>query len=736
MTTFFFVASPSAPFPYGGGTFTSARGVLRMDSGEEVPVYGPYEVVRLLGSGGMGVVYLATTSGGRRVAVKVIRESYASDPVFRLRFAREVAAARTVSGAFTAPVVDADITGPVLWMATSYVQGPTLSEHVEADGPLEPDAVLELAAGLAEALRDIHRVGLVHRDLKPSNILLSDDGPRVIDFGVSRAADAEPLTQTGTLLGTPPYMAPEQLVAPKKTGTEADVFALGSVLVYAATGHGPFDADNAYGIAYNIVHEPPGLHDLPPALGPIVKLCLAKEPQDRPTADDLLTLLSSRPTLPTAQPTAVPAAPVSRKPRTRAIIAAAGTVALLTGAIVWTVRPHHAAAPAAHTTTAPTHGPLREQHAALRPKGWAKWETQMPGELPGVGVAPDCVLGSRQIICRQDPGTIAAFDRNSGHLIWQRPGDHGEPDLIDAPVTDGLFYTQTMNESGDLGQVSARDAVTGKLRWRISIPPAVGQSVQVSGLLVAMAQNEADGHTYAWDARTGKPRWNKPFGIGYRDMNCDFISSDAMLVLCAQDGKRADLLRLNAGTGAVQWKDTSATYSLDYVGDSHGQQVFAEWKDTSTTVTSTLEVVDPTDGRDRQVRLKKPAMGTLTVSGPTLYAIRADGQLNAFNLATGALTWSIAIGSDANGSIAIADGQVCVQTAQAEIDCRDQATGRDLWRSAPRRDPDSSVPSYVFSHPPLFVDSGTVFATSNRNTVFALTPPTATRQASASPLLS
>ena len=257
MTTFFFVASPSAPFPYGGGTLTSARGVLRMDSGEEVPVYGPYEVVRLLGSGGMGVVYLATTSGGRRVAVKVIRESYASDPVFRLRFAREVAAARTVSGAFTAPVVDADITGPVLWMATSYVQGPTLSEHVEADGPLEPDAVLELAAGLAEALRDIHRVGLVHRDLKPSNILLSDDGPRVIDFGVSRAADAEPLTQTGTLLGTPPYMAPEQLVAPKKTGTEADVFALGSVLVYAATGHGPFDADNAYGIAYNIVTSRP-----------------------------------------------------------------------------------------------------------------------------------------------------------------------------------------------------------------------------------------------------------------------------------------------------------------------------------------------------------------------------------------------------------------------------------------------------------------------------------------------
>ena len=360
----------------------------------------------------------------------------------------------------------------------------------------------------------------------------------------------------------------------------------------------------------------------------------------------------------------------------------------------------------------------------------------MPGDLPGVGVAPDCVLSSRQIICRQDPGTIAAFDQNSGHLIWQRPGDHGEPDLIDAPVTDGLFYTQTMNESGDLGQVSARDAVTGKLRWRISIPPGVGQSVQVSGLLVAMAQNEADGHTYAWDARTGKPRWDKPFSIGYRDMNCDFISSDAMLVLCAKDGKRADLLRLNAGTGAVQWKDTSATYSLDYVGDSHGQQVFAEWKDTSTTVTSTLEVVDPTDGRDRQVRLKKPAMGTLTVSGPTLYAIRADGQLNAFNLATGALTWSIAIGSDANGSIAIADGQVCVQTAQAEIDCRDQATGRDLWRSAPRRDPDSSVPSYVFSHPPLFVDSGTVFATSNRNTVFALTPPTATRQASASPLLS
>jgi len=256
-----------------------------VDHSEATAAFGPYNVERKLGSGGMGIVYLATSPTGRRVAVKVIREPYAADPQFRLRFAREVEAARTVSGAFTAPVVDADTTSPLPWMATLFISGPTLSDQITEHGPLDANAVLNLAAGLAEALRDIHRVGLVHRDLKPRNILLTDDGPRVIDFGITRATDADTLTQTGALIGTPPYMAPEQFRAPKDTGQPADIFALGSVLTFAATGHGPFDGENAYAVAWNVVHEPARLGSLPPALLDVIEACLVKEPAQRPTAD-------------------------------------------------------------------------------------------------------------------------------------------------------------------------------------------------------------------------------------------------------------------------------------------------------------------------------------------------------------------------------------------------------------------------------------------------------------------
>lgn len=187
-----------------------------MDDTHSAAVFGPYEVERKLGTGGMGVVYLATSPAGRRVAVKVIREPYAADPQFRLRFAREVAAARTVSGAFTAPVIDADTDGPSPWMATLYVAGPTLSERVAKQGPLDPEAVLELAAGLVEALRDIHRAGLVHRDLKPGNILLTDDGPRVIDFGITRAIDADTLTETGAVIGTRRIWLPSNSVPQRR----------------------------------------------------------------------------------------------------------------------------------------------------------------------------------------------------------------------------------------------------------------------------------------------------------------------------------------------------------------------------------------------------------------------------------------------------------------------------------------------------------------------------------------
>ncbi|WP_249025399.1 serine/threonine-protein kinase, partial [Streptomyces sparsogenes] len=268
--------------------------VRRAGTGPEAedPEYaGSYRLEARLGSGGMGVVHLARSASGRRLAVKVVHAEYAEDTEFRARFRQEVAAARRVSGAFTAPVVDADPDGERPWMATLYIPGPTLAEHVKRNGPLESGDLVRLAAGLAEALRDIHRAGVVHRDLKPSNVLLAGDGPKVIDFGISRPSDSELRTETGKLIGTPPFMAPEQFQRPRHVGPAADVFALGSLLVHAATGRGPFESESPYIVAYQVVHDEADLGGVPSVLLPLVQRCLAKDPAQRPTPDALMTVL-------------------------------------------------------------------------------------------------------------------------------------------------------------------------------------------------------------------------------------------------------------------------------------------------------------------------------------------------------------------------------------------------------------------------------------------------------------
>jgi hypothetical protein len=248
---------------------------------------GPYRLVGQLGSGGMGRVFLGVSAGGRPVAVKVIRAELASDPDFRMRFGREVAAARRVSGLFTAMVVDADVDGPAAWLATAYVPGPSLSEAIETHGPLPTGSLLALAAGLAESLSAIHAAGVVHRDLKPSNVLLAEDGPRVIDFGISRAVESTALTQAGLVIGSPGFMSPEQAMG-YAVGPPTDIFSLGAVLAFAATGQGPFGTGTTASLLYRVVHGSPSLEQVPAEVRPVIERCLAKDPGQRPTADGLL----------------------------------------------------------------------------------------------------------------------------------------------------------------------------------------------------------------------------------------------------------------------------------------------------------------------------------------------------------------------------------------------------------------------------------------------------------------
>ena len=248
---------------------------------------GPYRLAGRLGRGGMGEVFLGVSPGGRPVAVKAIRAELAADPQFRARFGREVAAARRVSGVFTAQVVDADTGGPVAWLATSYVQGPSLEEAVEGHGPLPERPLLALAAGLAESLTAIHAAGVVHRDLKPSNVLLAHDGPRVIDFGISHAAESTALTQTGLVIGSPGFMSPEQAMG-GEAGPPSDIFSLGAVLAFAGTGQGPFGTGTTAALLYRVAHGTPDLDPVPATVRSLIGRCLAKDPARRPTAAALL----------------------------------------------------------------------------------------------------------------------------------------------------------------------------------------------------------------------------------------------------------------------------------------------------------------------------------------------------------------------------------------------------------------------------------------------------------------
>lgn len=270
--------------------------------GESMQQVGLYAVERLLGQGGMGVVYLARSPGGRRVAVKVVHQDIARQPQFQQRFAAEIDVVRRVGGFHTAAIVDADPQADPPWFATEYIPGLTLAEHLAQHGPMRSSALRALGAAVAEALAAIHRCGVVHRDLKPGNIIMTEDGPRVMDFGIARVLDETRLTSSGLVVGTAGYLSPEQSLGLDVTGA-SDVFALGAVLVKAAGGSA-FHGQGHLALAYQAVHEPADVSAVPDELRDLVRSCLEKDPLRRPSPQALLRSLiepeSQRVTVPNA----------------------------------------------------------------------------------------------------------------------------------------------------------------------------------------------------------------------------------------------------------------------------------------------------------------------------------------------------------------------------------------------------------------------------------------------------
>jgi serine/threonine protein kinase len=363
---------------------------------------GSFRLVARLGAGGMGVVYLATARDGSQVAVKVLRSDLDDDAEFRVRFRREVALLARVQGFCTVRVIGADTESAMPFLVTEYAPGPSLAEFVSQYGPLSPDMVYGLAMGLAEALTAIHAAGVIHRDLKPGNVLLTPAGPKVIDFGIAQALNSTAVTRTGLTVGSPGFMAPEQVMG--QAGQPADIFAWGLTVAYAASGQSPFGSGPADAILYRIIHEEPSIPAIPEPLGSLITTALAKDPVARPSASSILTRLATAASVPVnpglhptqtvlartwqAPPGAAPVTSAAPKPRWRVpvLVTVIALVAALAGggAAIAMRKPGAGESPPTETrqATAP-------QHPSPTTPVTPPSQSASPGSAPRGAVVPD-----------------------------------------------------------------------------------------------------------------------------------------------------------------------------------------------------------------------------------------------------------------------------------------------------------------------------------------------------------
>ncbi|MFF4805932.1 serine/threonine-protein kinase [Streptomyces sp. NPDC001351] len=671
----------------------------------ELPEYaGHYRLESCLGSGGMGVVHLARSTSGMKLAVKVVHAEFAKDPEFRGRFRQEVAAARRVSGAFTASVVDADPEAERPWMATLFIPGPTLSDHVKRNGPMPPAQLRRLMAGLAEALRDIHRVGVVHRDLKPSNVLLAEDGPKVIDFGISRPKDSELRTETGKLIGTPPFMAPEQFRRPREVGPAADIFALGSVLVHAATGRGPFDSDSPYVVAYQVVHDEPDLTGVPENLAPLVLRCLAKEPEDRPTPDELMRELRSvaasydtQAFIP-AQRTADVASPEPREPEPRprrrphrkAVVSAVALVLVAAGALA-SVRLLDGGDSAPRATTPPG--------AAVR---FGTWQTK-----PLAAGMPQCSY-SGKLICGQS-GLVFALDPADGALLWRH--SVATAPRSGPPVVSGGLVQPLTDQSRRL---AALDPASGGIRWKRTMPAYDG--LQPAGSMLLLTG--ADGQVTGVDSASGKTRWERRIPGQSTPYFASFAGDSlAYATSTTGGGLSTQITAIAPTTGDVQWA-TQLRGTLEPFGVSGGAVYFLA-ADKATGGVTAIVRYDVQSGTASRVALPVSRVGArATVRGNVVYLLAAGGSLEAMDMDAGRRLWVLET-SVSRGSAPVV-GPTCVYftAADGRLLAVDARKGTLLGQTPPRIGSDSGQVTATLPAPALA--HGHVYATAPDGTVFAV----------------
>ncbi|MET9496673.1 PQQ-binding-like beta-propeller repeat protein [Streptomyces sp. NPDC006552] len=640
---------------------------------------GPFEVLGRLGAGGMGLVYLARSASGRRVAIKTVRTELAEDQLFRVRFTREVEAARAVSGFYTAAVVDADPRAAVPWLATAYVPAPSLEEIVNECGPLPAQAVRWLAAGVAEALQSIHGAGLVHRDLKPSNVLVVEDGPRVIDFGIASGVSNTRLTMTNVAVGTPAYMSPEQAKDSRSVTGASDVFSLGSMLVFAATGHAPFHGANPVETVFMLLREGPDLEGLPAELRPLIESCMQMDTARRPSPADLQAQLAPHLFGPGSDDSGTASAWLPE--RSVALIEARRGV---------------------RTVAKP---------AAARTPGHGARVPAMPAQPPG----PLSFDGPRPAPALAGPGTDGPV-----HLAGARVPIGPGPRVADAraaavkapPAESGLVASWTRARTTGAARGAAPDPVVPPPApaegaawrpWRFRMSNDVWGTPKVAGDLVYVTSFEV----HALDVATGRRR---------------FKTRDVAWAMDVTDG------RIHASDGPTLWAlDAREGGDLWRLGTD--AWVYALRADRGTVVTATrgggVQAREAVTGdllweiTGCQTDFEAPEAGPVVHDGTVF--VWQDARLRALEARTGEERWSYPIGDAAScGGVPVrltpaADGYVYV-AAGTRVLALDTGSGHVRWHfEAPA----------VFLSPPAFapgpaVAGGGIYLADHLGTVYAL----------------
>ncbi|MBH5130425.1 serine/threonine-protein kinase [Streptomyces sp. HB-N217] len=678
---------------------------------------GPFEVLGRLGAGGMGLVYLARSASGRRVAIKTVRTELAEDQLFRVRFTREVEAARAVSGFYTAAVVDADPRAAVPWLATAYVPAPSLEEIVNECGPLPAQAVRWLAAGVAEALQSIHGAGLVHRDLKPSNVLVVEDGPRVIDFGIASGVSNTRLTMTNVAVGTPAYMSPEQAKDSRSVTGASDVFSLGSMLVFAATGHPPFHGANPVETVFMLLREGPDLEGLPDELRPLIESCMQMEATGRPNpadlqaqlaphlfgsgSDDSGTAVPAPVGAPDGGPVRLPGAavPIGPGPRVADMRAAAVAAPPPESALAasWS-RPRTGVNGADPAVPAPAPAP-----AEASPAGWRPWRFRMSNDVWGTPrVAEELVYvtsfevhaldvgtGRRRFKTRDvawsmavadgrihasDGPTLFALDAREGADLWRVQTDAW---VYSLQADRGTVLTATRG-----GGVQAWEASAGQKLWEITGAQTDFESPEAGAAL-------HDGTAYVWqdarlralDARTGDERWSYPIGDA---ASCGGVpvrltqAPDGYVYVAA--GTR--VLALEVTSGHVRWHFEAPAVFLAPPAFVPGPAVTGGGVYLADYL-GTVYALDATDGRDRW-RIATEARSS---TDPVLVAaghvhVGSGKGLYTLDAVTGTPKWRFQAGGDIVGAPAVAEGRIHFGSTDHLLYTLKADDGRLRWKLA------------------------------------------------------